>query len=147
MTEWYSEGLSFKCTGCGKCCTGSPGAVWINEDETEAMAQHLNLSKEDFLNKYTRLIDGRRSLIESISPLDPTQHDCIFLKNKQCSIYQVRPVQCRTYPWWPDNLKSEKAWNKEAAHCEGIKTSDVEKVSLKVIKDSLNDYQNARSRS
>ena len=27
---WYHLGLRFQCTGCGDCCTGAPGYVWIN---------------------------------------------------------------------------------------------------------------------
>ena len=30
---WYAEGLRFKCTECGQCCTGAPGYVWVNEEE------------------------------------------------------------------------------------------------------------------
>lgn len=45
---------------------------------------------------------------------------CIFLKDsKLCSIYQVRPVQCSTYPWWPE-LLTDAAWEDEATRCEGI---------------------------
>lgn len=34
--------------------------------------------------------------------------DCIFLKNKKCSIYNVRPNICRMYPYWAINLKDGK---------------------------------------
>ena len=44
----------------------------------------------------------------------------IFLKDKKCQIYSVRPTQCRTFPWWPQNLKSEKEWQEAARYCEGI---------------------------
>jgi Fe-S-cluster containining protein len=35
---WYKEGLRFKCTACGDCCTGAPGFVWVNKEEMEALA-------------------------------------------------------------------------------------------------------------
>ncbi|MCH7752933.1 MAG: YkgJ family cysteine cluster protein, partial [Planctomycetes bacterium] len=38
---WYQDGLRFKCTGCGNCCTGSPGYVWVNQAEINALAAHL----------------------------------------------------------------------------------------------------------
>ncbi|MCE2982288.1 MAG: YkgJ family cysteine cluster protein [Parachlamydia sp.] len=112
---WYAEGLSFKCTGCGACCTGSPGYVWVNEEEIEAIAAHLNLSVDEFSKKYLRQINGRFSLIEH-----PKTYDCVFLKEKKCQIYPVRPTQCGTFPWWPPYLKSKESWNNLAAACEGI---------------------------
>ncbi|MEC7840381.1 MAG: YkgJ family cysteine cluster protein [Chlamydiota bacterium] len=112
---WYQEGLRFKCTGCGQCCTGGPGAVWISQEEIELMAKHLNLAESEFIKTYTRLIDGKRSLIE-----DPVSYDCVFLKDNKCSLYSVRPKQCRTFPWWQQNLTSKKAWKEAAQWCEGI---------------------------
>lgn len=140
MTNWYDDGLSFACTGCGKCCTGSPGAVWLNDQEIEALADKLQLSINEFIQKYTRLVDGKLSLIE-----DPVNFDCVFLKNNRCEVYEARPVQCRTFPWWTQNLKSKKDWQEAAKYCEGI-TSSAPKVSLKVIKESLHEYEYARSR-
>lgn len=35
-------------------------------------------------------------------------------------IYGARPLQCQTYPWWPE-LMSDRSWVAEAgAVCEGI---------------------------
>lgn len=113
---WYAHGLSFSCTGCGKCCTGSPGYVWVSPEEIEQMASYLNLSVEEFSRCYIRRVKGRFSLIEHAKT-----YDCVFLKDNQCQIYPVRPTQCRTYPWWPQNLKSEKDWQQAAAYCEGIR--------------------------
>lgn len=109
------EGLRFKCTGCGKCCTGSPGAVWIDEAEIEAMANYLKIDKKDFIQKYTRRLGSRLSLKE-----DPKNYDCVFLNNNQCSLYPVRPSQCKIYPWWPSMLSSKEAWDEEKERCEGL---------------------------
>lgn len=114
-SPWYNQGLRFECTGCGQCCTGAPGYVWVNENEIQQIAQFLNLTPEEFSQKYLRHVNGRLSLIEL-----PKTYDCIFLKDKKCQIYAVRPTQCRTFPWWPQNLKSEKEWQEAASFCEGI---------------------------
>lgn len=37
-----------------------------------------------------------------------------------CSVYPVRPAQCRTYPFWPEIISSPTAWEKEAAFCPGM---------------------------
>lgn len=114
-TPWYAEGLNFECTGCGQCCTGFPGYVWVTDEEIEQIAAFLNLSIEEFVRCHLRLVNGRLSLIEL-----PETYDCIFLKEKKCSIYQVRPMQCRTFPWWPQLLESPEEWRQAARECEGI---------------------------
>jgi hypothetical protein len=114
-SPWYAEGLHFECTGCGQCCTGAPGYIWVSEEEIQAIAQFLNLTVEDVSRKYIRRVKGKLSLLEL-----PKTYDCIFLKDKKCQIYPVRPTQCRTFPWWPKNLKSEQDWQEAARFCEGI---------------------------
>ena len=117
-TAWYENGLSFECTGCGQCCTGEPGYIWISDKELEAIATYLKIPIEDFKKQYTYMVDGRRSLLE-----DSKSYDCIFLEGKRCSIYSVRPTQCRTFPWWPQILQSEQSWKETAKRCEGINLS------------------------
>lgn len=114
-SPWYAKGLSFQCTGCGHCCTGAPGYVWLTDEEITALASHLNLSREEFLHAHTRSVEGRISLNE-----DPGHYDCTFLKENQCTVYEVRPQQCRTFPWWGENLASPKAWRQASRECEGI---------------------------
>ncbi len=115
---WYhqKDGLHFECTGCGGCCTGSPGYVWVNETEIEQIAAHLNMDIPSFTERYLIKVDERYSLKE-----DPENYDCPFLENKKrCTIYFIRPRQCRTFPWWRENLSSEEAWKEAAKRCEGI---------------------------
>ena len=122
---WYKDGLRFKCTGCGQCCTGSPGHVWIDQEEIAQMAQFLNISPEEFIKKYTRRVKVRLSLTE-----DPKNFVCIFLKEKKCLIYQSRPYQCRAFPWWIENLRSEEEWQEAKTRCEGIDHPDAPLITL-----------------
>ena len=42
------------------------------------------------------------------------QDHCVFLsEDMTCTIHEVRPAQCSTYPWWPDVLESAEAWEQE----------------------------------
>jgi len=113
---WYKEGLRFECTQCGKCCTGSPGYVWVTEAEISAMAGFLNISTAEFKKKYVRLCNNRFALVERKSQ----GYDCVFLKDNKCLVYGARPTQCRTFPWWKENLNSEESWKLAARECEGI---------------------------
>ena len=129
---WYKDGLSFNCTQCGACCTGSPGYVWVTDAEIVEMATFLDVSLEVFIKKFTRSIYGRRALLEHA-----TTYDCVFLKDNACTLYTSRPRQCRTYPWWPENLESKQAWMEEAQRCEGINRKEAQTVSLEEIQQQL----------
>ena len=129
MKPWYEDGLRFKCTGCGQCCTGSPGYVWFSPEEATAIAEFLKIPLEEFLQKHTHRIGNRLSLREH-----PRNYDCVFLKEKRCTIYEVRPKQCRTFPWWSENLESQESWKETAARCEGVNHPDAPLISLEEIR-------------
>lgn len=119
-SKWYKEGLLFQCTGCGKCCTGAPGYVWLTQEDIDRLSKHLALSEEAFLKKYCLFSKGRYSLRDL-----PPHYDCIFLKNgKACTVYEARPKQCRKFPWWKENLRSKQDWENAAKYCEGINHPD-----------------------
>ncbi len=138
VKPWFDEGLRFKCTGCGKCCTGSPGYVYLSKPDLENLAAHFSLSEEEFLQKYTRYIDGQYALLD-----EPKTYDCIFLKEKRCTVYEARPVQCRTFPWWIHHLREPEDWKEAALRCEGIDHPDAPIVpSLKIQEECLTYLDN-----
>ncbi|MEM8865096.1 MAG: YkgJ family cysteine cluster protein [Planctomycetota bacterium] len=112
---WYREGLRFQCTGCGDCCTGAPGYVWLNNADIRAMADEVSLNVEEFEKRYVRSVGVRKSLIEY------ENGDCVFFDNKSrgCTVYGARPRQCRTWPFWDSNLKSPQAWAETCEACPG----------------------------
>ena len=114
---WYKDGLKFKCTQCGKCCTGSSGFVWVSESEVAGMAAALKMDVSLFKRKFIRTRNQKLALVEK---KNGDNFDCVFLKDNKCQVYMARPVQCRTYPWWPENLTSEESWMMAAMECEGI---------------------------
>jgi len=119
-TCWYAAGLHFECAECGGCCSGpSEGYIWVTRPEIELIADFLKISVKQLRREYLRRVGLRTSIIEQ-----SITKDCIFLRKidgrKQCVIYQVRPSQCRTWPFWSDNLSSSNAWNKTAQKCPGI---------------------------
>lgn len=132
VLPWFNKGLPFKCTGCGQCCTGSPGYVWVDEKEMQDIADHLNISLQEFAKKYVRRIGDRFALLER-----PKNYDCVFLKDKKCQVYQVRPKQCKTFPWWKENVSSQEAWDEAGSYCEGINHPEAPLISLEEIQKDL----------
>ena len=124
ITSWIDHssrsGLSFSCTQCGRCCKGTTN-VFINETEAYALADHLNMKLEDFIFNFTEPRNSNVSL--KTRRVNNSKH-CIFLEGKTCSVYDVRPTQCRTYPFWPEIVMSKVEWETEGkVRCEGIKTN------------------------
>lgn len=112
---WYAEGLRFTCTQCGDCCSGAPGFVWVDQAEIDAMAAHLGLDAEEFEHKFVRQVGIERSLVEY------PDGDCILLDpdTRRCTVYQSRPIQCRTWPFWGSNLKRSRDWQETCDVCPG----------------------------
>ena len=117
MSEpWYADGLKFSCTQCGRCCGGAPGDVWVSEEEIATLADRLGMDDESFRRKYTRKV-GRRG----ISLVEKPNYDCIFFDKKSgCTVYEERPLQCRTWPFWRSNLRSREDWDVESESCPGM---------------------------
>ena len=113
------EGFNYKfnpsaCQECqGACCRGESGYIWVKYPEIEAIADFLDMSIDDFAQNYLRKVKHRYSLIEK--KIADDDYACIFFDEtkSRCSIYPVRPNQCRTFPFWDyfknreDELKNE----------------------------------------
>jgi len=112
---WFQEGLRFTCTQCGDCCTGAPGYVWVNQEEIGALARRLSLSVDEFEQKYVRRVGIRKSLIEF------PNGDCVLFdsQTRKCTVYEDRPRQCKTWPFWESNVRSEEAWADTCRVCPG----------------------------
>jgi uncharacterized protein len=137
--EWFAEGLSFGCTQCGNCCSGPPGYVWFNQQEAQTMAAGLQLDVPTFLRRYAHTVNGRWTLNERTGP---NGYDCVFLQRDDqgkalCSIYPVRPQQCRTWPFWPELLQSPAAWERASRKCPGMNKGTFYPVEkIRIIRDS-----------
>ncbi|MEM8944211.1 MAG: YkgJ family cysteine cluster protein [Planctomycetota bacterium] len=113
---WYKDGLRFKCTGCGDCCTGAPGYIWVNQAEIDALAQFMEMTPKAFEKKYVRPVGIRRSLKER-----PQSYDCVLFdaETRKCTVYEARPRQCKTWPFWHSNVRTEETWADTCEACPG----------------------------
>ncbi|HEY2841764.1 MAG TPA: YkgJ family cysteine cluster protein [Pirellulales bacterium] len=112
---WYQEGLRFECTQCGDCCTGAPGFVWVNQEEIAALAKRLGLPVDEFEQKFVRKVGIRKSLVEY------ENGDCVFFNTeaRNCGVYEDRPRQCRTWPFWDSNVRTPETWKQTCEVCPG----------------------------
>ncbi|MGO9108241.1 MAG: YkgJ family cysteine cluster protein [Thermoguttaceae bacterium] len=132
-TPWYHAGLRFRCTQCGNCCTGAPGYVWVNKEEIASLATLLKLDVEEFEKRYVRRVGIRKSLVEF------PNGDCVFFhsESRTCHVYEGRPRQCRTWPFWNSNLASPEAWEQAAERCPGCNRGKL--VTLDKIEEQRNE--------
>jgi Fe-S-cluster containining protein len=112
--QWWHDGVDFGCTACGKCCVND-GEVWFDMDEFYELSEYLNMSYTDVLDDYAEEVKSGWVKLKDKKETS-TGHGCVFLgdDDKTCGVYSARPIQCRTYPYWPRLLTSEDAWKKEA---------------------------------
>ncbi|HOT07299.1 MAG TPA: YkgJ family cysteine cluster protein [Methanotrichaceae archaeon] len=112
-SPWYRPGLRFQCQRCGRCCR-SAGVVWLSEEEAEAMAATLALQLWRFRLDF--LVEAEQGYFLR----DRLNRDCVMLEEGACRAYPGRPIQCRTYPFWLEILKSSESWQEEGTRCPGI---------------------------
>ena len=115
MRPWYKDGLSFECTQCGGCCGGSPGVVWVDAEEIRRIAQLLKVAPDSLWGRVVRRVGAAQA-----SLMEHANGDCVFLRRSGdgrvgCAIYPLRPQQCRTWPFWDQNLRSAAQWKAAAS--------------------------------
>jgi Fe-S-cluster containining protein len=111
---WYNAGLRFQCTRCGNCCTGEPGYVWLQDAEMAAIAAFRGERLDEFRDLYTKRGTRGRTLREKANG------DCVFYdRQRGCTVYPVRPAQCRTWPFWESNVATPQRWEQTCKECPG----------------------------
>ena len=113
--RFYKDGIRFECQGDGKCCVtrGRYGYVYLSFNDRKRLAAHFGMSTDAFTAKFTKKVDG-------LYELQYTGRDCPFLSMSRCMVYSARPRQCRTWPFWPENM-NDAVWEREVASwCPGV---------------------------
>ena len=79
------------------------------------MAAAMGIAPEDFEKKYVRHEGRRRTLMER------PNGDCVLLgaESRRCQVYDVRPRQCVSWPFWPSNLRTPEDWERTCEECPG----------------------------
>jgi uncharacterized protein len=116
--EAFQDGLLFDCTRCGNCCRQKLGALLLSALDLRRIAEYLGLSDEDFFLEYCEVIDWR--LAKRVSLIANEDGDCVFWDADGCQVYEYRPLQCRTYPFWATNLADPQSWQQVGKICDGV---------------------------
>lgn len=113
--SFWADGLRFECQGSGRCCTsrGEHGFVYLTREDRRRLATHLGVTTQELRRQHCAVTAGELHL------KDPDK-DCQFLTGTRCGVYEARPTQCRTWPFWPETMNA-RAWRKDvASFCPGV---------------------------
>ena len=108
---------SFACANClGRCCTGESGYIYVTKSEALAICEVLSIDIKQLVSKYLFKKGYKYSIKEN--KVDDS-HECVFYDREinGCKIYNARPTQCKTFPFW-DYYKTRI--NELKDECPGI---------------------------
>lgn len=119
---FYSQGLRFSCIRCSACCRFEAGYVFISRNDASLLCTALSVDYDGLLEAYCRWVP-ENSGKSQLSLKEKSNYDCIFWDSGQgegCSVYEARPLQCRTFPFWASVMRSKSSWKMTARDCPGM---------------------------
>lgn len=111
---------------CSNCCQVE-GQVYLTEADLQRMAEFLSLSAEAFEARYVY------RTARHIRLRKPPDRQCYFHRDNRCAIHAVKPTQCRTFPFWPELIESEDAWNEAAHYCPGMGKGELVQIETAIL--------------
>jgi len=120
---FYANGLKFSCRRCSSCCRHDPGFVFLSEKDLKNLVTALKMDKEGFLKTYCRWVTDWKGE-EVLSLKEKSNKDCILWDNG-CTVYDARPLQCITFPFWESIVLLEKNWEIASEGCPGINNGEI----------------------
>lgn len=115
--SFWENGLEFACTRCSACCRGQPGYVFLGLEDLDRLRSVFSQTREKFLESWCRTADFGEERLWSLK--EKPNNDCVFW-DAGCTVYDHRPTQCRTYPFWEHVISDRSSWEREGESCPGI---------------------------
>ena len=116
---WYVRrgGLRFRCTQCGRCCR-QPGIVAVTREEAARIAPRVRdgATPQSLAGELWTWEDQEGAWVIDV----PIGASCPLLGENGCTVHDIKPEQCATYPFWSENVASLIDWTQEGVRCEGI---------------------------
>ncbi len=126
MVEQLQKNFQFECQKCGSCCSSKmEGKIYVGIEELLKFSKNLGVSIRELLDTCVELreetieLNGNRILFK-VFIIKQNNGSCIFLKNKECSIYPFRPFQCKQYPFWNLIFNDSENFKGYALSCQGF---------------------------
>lgn len=114
----------FECTACGKCCLQQHGGAVLYLSDIEAIANFLNLSPAEFVERYCRFrvyrgVGRKGAYAVPDLRLNARAGKCVFLSGKLCSIHEVKPYLCKAAPFISELVGDPSVRRLFAETCDG----------------------------
>lgn len=118
MDFTYPPNLRFECSRCGLCCGDTKTKtrhVLLIETEAQDIAAQTRQQPGDFCVE----VSGSQPYVYEMKKT--AEGKCVFLKDNQCSIYPLRPLICRFYPFeLKFNPQLDKHTFNHTLECPGV---------------------------
>jgi Fe-S-cluster containining protein len=99
----YPKNVRYTCNRCAKCCGDTEEkvrSILLLKREAEQIAKETSKSIEEFAER----IEGAQPYVYRMRKT--TDGKCVFLKDSLCSIYHIRPLICKFYPFQLENIEN-----------------------------------------
>jgi len=117
MSFIYPKHVCFACDRCAMCCgdvKGKVRMVLLLRTEAERIAEETSMDLQEIVEK----VEGFKPYVYLIRKTD--ERKCVFLKENLCSIYRIRPLVCRFYPFHLVNKGNNRYTFKYTHECPGV---------------------------
>ena len=118
-SPFYAQGLRFSCTRCSACCRHDSGYVFLSGKDVSILGAALDMEYGEFTKVYCRWIPSVNGTWQ-LSLREKSNFDCIFWTEEGCSVYEKRPLQCRSFPFWQSVVCDKRNWKMTAQGCPGM---------------------------
>jgi len=122
----YPKNLRFSCNRCGICCGDTPEKtrhVLLLNTEAERLAQFVRKRVGEFAEK----VEGKAPYVYETKKSH--EGKCVFYTDSQCSVYRLRPLVCRFYPFELAPSEREIFRFRATYECPCISSTEMEELS------------------
>ena len=102
--------IQFHCFQCGNCCHSNQGYISLEIDEILSIQENINF---DLSLHIERSATGHY-LLRTING------KCLFY-SESCLIHQVKPRQCKKYPFLKSITQNHFLWKETQKKCKGLR--------------------------
>lgn len=113
----YPKHVRFTCERCATCCGDTKERVRMIL-LLKIEAQHISRETLKCIDEFAEKIEGSEPYVHRMKKTDDGK--CVFLRDNSCSIYQMRPLICRFYPFQLKYTRSNRPVFTYTNECPGI---------------------------